>query len=296
MEPDQLVAARALATDAVCAEVVAAWRAAGVDSVLLKGPTVAEWLYAGETRGYEDADLLVAPKDVWLAAAVLGRLGFAPFPEHVSSHAHPWVRQTDGAIVDLHVRLWWGPQRPPERVFSELQGWLEVEQFGGVSVNVLNLPARALAVALHAAHDPEAWKPREDLRRALALTPLEVWRDAEGLADRLRALSAMAEGLRLEAEGRGLVERLPLVRAVMLGDTAGARLAVGFVRFSLASGARAKLAVLLAALARPDTSLEDRWAGRQPPGPIRHLLSLLIATPRTLVALGAARRRAGHGA
>ena len=278
--PEHLAAARALATDAATAEVVASWRDKGIESVLLKGPSVVDWLYPGEPRGYDDADLLIAPASLLEAVAVLHELCFTAFPQHLSSHAHPWVRARDGTIIDLHTRLWWGPRLPPEQVWRQLQGWLQPCQVGGGTVNVLNLPGRALSVALHAAHDPGKSKPREDLRRALARTPIQTWSDAERLADRIGALLAMGDGLGLEPEGGQVVEELPLVRAAVLGNRANAPLAVGLARFSLARGPRAKLRVFASALGQR----EDLIGARR-------LLSLLVAMPRTVLALRTARRR-----
>jgi hypothetical protein len=135
--------AQALATDAVCGQVVAAFEVKGIESIVLKGPTTAEWLYPDEVRGYADADLLIRPERVSQAAAVLERLGFTPFERYVSPHGHPWLRGSDGAEVDLHVTLW-GPHRPAEVLWEELQGWVETRQIGGTRVRTLNLPGRAL--------------------------------------------------------------------------------------------------------------------------------------------------------
>jgi hypothetical protein len=57
--------AHALARDVATAEVVEALRAAGVRSIVLKGPSIARWLYAdGQPRPYGDTDLLVSPADL----------------------------------------------------------------------------------------------------------------------------------------------------------------------------------------------------------------------------------------
>ena len=55
--------AHTLAVDVVTAEVVDAFRRAGVRAVVLKGPTLAGWLYGGEAvRTYGDSDLLVSAR------------------------------------------------------------------------------------------------------------------------------------------------------------------------------------------------------------------------------------------
>src|SRR5437764_4658153 len=82
-----------LLIDRVTAEVVDALRAEGVPCVVLKGATVARWLYSDATaRPYSDADLLVPPAALSSAEEVLGNLGFEPergqseLPAHWSMH------------------------------------------------------------------------------------------------------------------------------------------------------------------------------------------------------------------
>jgi Uncharacterised nucleotidyltransferase len=248
LEPGLLATARALAVDRFTAEVVTAFSAAGIEPVLLKGPTVASWLYPEGGRPYGDADLLVSPQQLIDAADALTRMGFQPVREYVSWHAHPWIRDADGAEIDLHVRLC-GPTGPAQQAWDELQDWLAETELFAVRVKTLNLPGQALQVILHARQHGDHAKPREDLRRALDLTSVATWRKAERLADRLDGLRAMAAGLELEPAGQRLIERLPLVRAVRLADQANAPLAVGFARFSSAHGAREKLRVAIDAIA-----------------------------------------------
>ncbi len=69
--------AHTLAVDVVTAEVVGAFRRAGVRAVVLKGPTLAGWLYGGDAvRTYGDSDLLVPAAGRGAAEAELARLGF----------------------------------------------------------------------------------------------------------------------------------------------------------------------------------------------------------------------------
>lgn len=265
-----------LAVDAVCAEVVTAWRRGGIEPILLKGPTIAQWLYPDEVRPYGDADLLVDPAQILDAAAILARLGFSPVGHHVSIHAHPWQR-ADGGEVDLHGRLY-GLHEPPELVWPELAGWCEPFTVAGVPVRALALPGRALHIALHAAQHAELAKPQEDLRRALASAPGGVWRDAARLADRIGGLPTMAAGLALSPAGEQLIQELPLVRAARVASTDGAPLAIGFARLGEARGAVAKARVLAGALRRSERRHPRAWPALG--------LSLL----RTVLAL--ARRRA----
>ena len=99
----------------------------------------------------------------------------------------------------------------------------------GGEFDVLDEPARAVQVALHAAqHGHAEPKPMEDLRRALRLES-ETWRQAAALATELDAVDAFATGLRLLPEGQVLALRLGLdvpssalafIRARSLGSPA----------------------------------------------------------------------------
>ncbi len=273
--------AKWLAADAVCGEVVAAFKANGIDPILLKGSTFADWLYHDDVRPCGDVDLLVDPAQVMTAAAALTKLGFAPYPRHVSPHAHPWVRSSDGAELDLHISPF-GPHRSAEYVWRVLQDWTEAKRVGGITVRVLNLPARALHVALHAEqhreHNPD--KRREDLRRALEQTPFEVWVSAERLADQLWALAEMAIGLLLEPAGEKLVQRLPLVRAAAMVEHGHAPLALGFARIATAGGLAAKLRMAIRLTFPPPAELNTYSRQPAPTG-----LALVLAYPRRLISL-----------
>jgi hypothetical protein len=288
--PELVATARALAIDAVCADVVVALRAEDIDPVLLKGPTIADWLYPDTVRGYVDADLLVAPREIDRAASVLSRLGFCGVrPDLVRRHSEPWVRESDRAEIDLHVSLW-GVDRPPAWVWTQLQPHLETKQLGPVRVRVLDSPMRTLYVVLHAAQHEGAPKQREDLIRALALTPDSTWPDVEALAHRLWALVGLAAGLALDAQGRRVLDRMPLAQAAMLLPQAP--LAIGFARLAQARGLRAKLGVVASGARAPRVA-----AGAASPGEVARFaasigyrIRLLASAPRTLLTLRRARR------
>jgi hypothetical protein len=256
--------ARCLAVDASTAQVVRAWSAAGVEAILLKGPALAAWLYDdGRARSYGDADLLVGPDAIDTARAVLGDLGYTELPPPepgMSSHARPWRRAEDGSMVDLHHTLF-GASAPPERVWRELAARRVTMPVGGAGIAVLDLPARALMVALHAGQHQRlvTGKPREDLRRALARTPQPAWQEAAALADRLGAVPRLAAGLALEPAGRDLAMRLPLTRASMGTGHSLDTLAVGLERVASANGVRAK-ADVLARTAIPTPSTMRWWS------------------------------------
>src|SRR5204862_5144377 len=86
--------------------------AAAVGSIVLKGPTIARWLYTSEEpRGYRDCDLLVPSEAVETAETVLAGLGFerrydvSGLPDWWVEHAHEWWRESDAVWVDLHDGL-----------------------------------------------------------------------------------------------------------------------------------------------------------------------------------------------
>src|SRR4051794_10779555 len=93
-------AAASLRTDVVAAEVADAFRAAGIRSILLRGPSIARHVYdTGEPREYFDVDLLVAPAAMIQAERILADRGF----EHSavlgqrSDDRPPWSRTWERA-------------------------------------------------------------------------------------------------------------------------------------------------------------------------------------------------------
>ena len=167
--PAVLTTARVALVDRATAEAVRALAAAGVRSVLLKGPSLTAWLYGdGMPRPYGDSDLLVAPDDRPRAEDVLRALGYVlvlgdgdiPLPGG-QPHADTWWREATRSSVDLHRTL--GLARAPaEAAWPLLAAGTDRLVVEGVEVEVLGLPARALHVALHAAAHggPPASRPR----------------------------------------------------------------------------------------------------------------------------------------
>lgn len=263
LSPGMLAGARRLAVDAVSGEVAAALRAAGIRSILLKGPSVARWLYGEGTRTYNDSDLLVAPGDIATAEGVLASLGFtSPMAGKPGDHANEWTRAADGARVDLHRSLA-GAAAEPAAVWAALSGRTETLAVGGGRLETLAPDGRALHLALHAAHHGVgAAQPLEDLGRGLERLPGEVWQGAARLASELGATPAFAAGLRLLPGGVGVADSLGLpaqapvevaLRASSAPDTA-----LGLERLFAARGARGKLRALGRALA-PPPSLMRVW-------------------------------------
>lgn len=292
-----LAAARRLTLDATAARVVGALAAAGVRSILLKGPTLSE-LYGG-SRYYSDVDVLVAPTSAASAEDVLEGLGFEL--RHDDPHSRVWSRA--GLDVDLHTTLI-GAHVDATRIWEVLSGETETLTLGGSDVEGLNRGGRALHVTLHAAqHGMEETKPREDLRRALGLYSDDTWGDAARLAGELDARAAFWNGLAMEAAGRDLQHRLELTRGSTRTETelrasTPPPTAVGLLRLADTPGIGAK-ASLVWREAFPSAAFLRNWSplARRGPGGLAlayvwRPLWILIRLGPALVAITRARRAA----
>ncbi len=213
--PEAVAAARTLVAEALVPEVVTALKEAGVRPILLKGLAVARWLYQDGSRTYKDTDLLVDPNQVGAAESVLRHLGFEhppldDLPLDRPWHAHAWHRGDGVGSIDLHRTLI-GVGVPPEELWRVLCVRTEVVRVAHADVEILDPPARALHVALHAAQDgARRGTAREDLVRGLDQLPESIWTEADELAVRLRAVPAFVAGLRLVPAGAELAARLGL--------------------------------------------------------------------------------------
>ncbi|HEY1651159.1 MAG TPA: nucleotidyltransferase family protein [Acidimicrobiales bacterium] len=204
-----------MAVDHVTEEVVTAFNRADVASLLLKGPSIAQWLYPEGRRSYRDTDLLVSPDDFTRASDVLRSIGFGAPSHALVDHAHTYQRDAGGyaQTVDLHRTLPYFASPPAEvwRVLSRAKSTISV---GGVDVDVLGVPERCLHVAIHAVqHAFEASEdsgPFEDLRRAVAAAKFEEWSEAAVVSRSLGAEDALAAGLCLIPDGNALSARLDL--------------------------------------------------------------------------------------
>jgi hypothetical protein len=208
--------ARNFAVDALTAEVAGAFGREGIETLVLKGPVLAKWLYPGEVRPYVDCDLMVAPGDRARAVGALERLGFAehcpwmPTPLSLDPGGTAFNRPGEG-IVDLHCQLP-GLDGDPDAIWGRLAASTERQVIAGVELRVPDRDTVLLHVVLHAAHHANLadGKPLEDLRRALARAEASKWSSVLELARVYGGLPAFAAGLRLLPEGGDLAWRLDL--------------------------------------------------------------------------------------
>jgi hypothetical protein len=206
----EALALRNLAIDRLAARIVAVFADSGIESVVLKGPVLAAWLYPGEIRPYGDADLLVPPERWGDAVAALEAQGFS---DRLAPMAHPRMESFNSTAflrgeenLDLHCAIH-GLETDPKAIWSSFSAGSASQEIDGATLRIPNRPALLLHVALHAAHHTEA-KPLEDLRRALVVADEELWKAAWALARELGGAPVFAAGLRRLPEGATLASRL----------------------------------------------------------------------------------------
>ena len=285
-------------------------REVGIRSLLLKGPSIAAWLYSdGAARPYADSDLLVAPGSYSEASDVLRKLGF--YPREYSWHrdSETWLRPRDAGYVDLHRSLI-GVEASPDSVWKELTTDTAVVSVWNIEAEVLRVPARAFHIALHAAqHGVDHLQPIDDLARALHVVDQRDWHEAADLARRLDALPAFAAGLRLDPKGVRLAQRLNLPANaspdVALRAASDITITIALERLAREGSLRARARLLLRALA-PSRFYMRHWSGlhmtRWPAALRRGSLGLgvaylwrpiwiLIRLPKAIAGLHRARQR-----
>lgn len=296
-----------LRLEAATANVVRAFTDSGVQIILLKGASFAEWLYAeGPPRSFSDCDLLVRPQDRERARQVLVELGFEPdvdeqaMPDWWGDHATGWLRRRDGAMVDLHRTLL-GVGVGPDDLWSVLAANLETLMVGGEPVATLPVPGRAFHLALHVAQHG-GW-PLGELQRAIEMTPDAIWEQAASLAEQLEASAAFAAGLRALPAGEELARRLGLDEALPVGVSLRAAhappVALGFEQLASAPDLRARLTILRYKTIPPPTFMRI-WSARARQGRMGLILAyawrpvwLVSRAPAGFRAWRRARRRAG---
>ncbi|HET9518331.1 MAG TPA: nucleotidyltransferase family protein, partial [Actinoplanes sp.] len=279
------------------------FRRHGIDSVLLKGRSIAHRLYGDSTtRTYADVDLFVAPDRHRHAGQVMAALGFHDYlaaarADERPQHADAWTRAADGAVVDLHRTLS-GVPGDPARVWSELGAHVRPLVIGTEPVPVLDDVGLALHIALHATRQGErAAKPLADLELALATFDDATMDRAAELADRLGALPNFVAGLRLLPQGRRVAARygqglrVPAETAVRIAT--GQRGAVTLSRLSALPGRRrpitiARLLFPSPALLRRTTPLAQRGRLALPAAYAVRLVTMAVGLPAAVRAWRAA--------
>jgi Uncharacterised nucleotidyltransferase len=297
-----------LRVDGWTAEVVTAMRREGIEPILLKGPVIARWLYAEEPaeRTYVDCDLLVAPGDTDRARALLATLGFVAQEHPVIAadehHARIFLRERDGANVDLHRTMHGMEALPQERVWATARRHLTTLEVAGVSMEVPDAALRTLNVALHPvpADGPtsRAWR---DLERALERPGVGAWQAALSLARELGIEHELAARLRRLPAGTRLADRLGITAAgsshynVLGAVSAGRapRAAISISNLRAQPTRAAKLRYVAAKLVPPADQLrqEHALARRGPAGlALARALRIAAVTARLPNALAAYRR------
>ena len=266
-EPPGLhTAMHTLRIDAATAEVVNVLREGGVPSILLKGPSVARWIYDGASRPYGDCDLLVRRSDLEVSEQSLQALGFergglysipGDWPRHAA------VYRRGDVVVDLHQTLL-GVTADADRLWEVLAPHREQMRIAGVGVDVLDPAGRAFVLALHSAKDGgRDEKPRRDLERALEILPPDLWRAAAEIAAAVGSGEAFAAGLRRCPAGRELSVELDLSpqvsREIALRQHDPAALAVGMDWLLRSKGTRRKAGLVARKIVPPPAFLRE-WS------------------------------------
>lgn len=202
-------ALRRVAVDFFTLEVRGHLEAAAVPFILLKGPSLAQWLYPGEFRAYGDCDVLVPRDHKERAGDVLTGLGLEDLST-IGGPVNEWRRSTDGFGVDLHESLI-GCRVSPDEAWRVLSGATQERIVLGSKVLTLGPDALALHICLHAAqHGCQYELPMEDLSRVLGKLELNDWRRVLQLAETLRAKEFLAAGLHLDKRGKVIRKQLGL--------------------------------------------------------------------------------------
>lgn len=204
-----------LLNEGLSGELAGALRERRLRGIVLKGPALRRWLYGGASERMSlDIDLLVSWDDLEAVEGVLSATGWRYLGIDAvgddRSNCRIWERPDNGLILELHRTLA-GIGASPTQTWAVLSAHTEELAIGAARMEVLDVPARAMHVALHATqHGKELERTQEDLRRAAEQVPLSAWQGAADLAGELHAMPAFTTGLALVAEGRDLLGSLGL--------------------------------------------------------------------------------------
>lgn len=261
-------AARRLRVDYAAGEAIRALAAGGVPCILLKGASVARWLFEPEdARVYVDCDLLIPSGGFHPAVQILEELGFQPeldeaaMPSWWREHALTLVREQDGAMIDVHRGIP-GVQVTAEQLWKTLEATKETIMLGPVAANVLTEPGRAVHAALHAAQHGGSVRGLEVLARAIDRMDEEAWSAAAELAAALGATAAFRRGLCFLPSGAALAQRLELNSAPVIEvelRAARAPEALTVARLLATRGIRARASFVRRKLVPPPTFMR-KWS------------------------------------
>jgi hypothetical protein len=205
-----------LVLDGACRRVVRHLEGAGHRPIMLKGATIAGWLYPDPPlRVYKDLDVLVSPADLDAVIDSLRDIGFVPLVDRsmlqTSSTEEQPLGNVDGVVIDLHTALK-GVRLDPESAWKVFDGLAVPCDWAGHEVRALAPPARAMHLALHTAQRGLVdAKAARDLALGLEVVDRAVWEEAARLADALEATGAFAAGLVLLPAGAQLLDELGVV-------------------------------------------------------------------------------------
>ncbi len=264
----RIAAAFNLAVDSTTAEVVGALRDVDCPYIVLKGPTLADWLYGpGSERYSVDVDLLVDPATIATVGEVLTGLGYTSVVPEGRQHDRPlyasvWHRGAGSPNVDLHTAIA-GIRLPRQGAWSVLARRTEAIEVGRSSMEVLDPGAQALHLALHAAkHGVRHERPLRDLERAIEVLGFEVWVNAAALAQELDAVPAFATGLSLVPVGASLLAQLGVASAATVDSALRAQtppaLSLGVAHLAGLPTLRAK-AAFVGGRVFPPPAFMRRW-------------------------------------
>lgn len=261
-------AAGRLRVDSVAAKAIRVLEEAGIPCVVLKGPSIARWLFEPEdARTYVDCDLLVSPADFDMAVTLLTGIGFHPdleeaqMPSWWREHALTAFHSDDGAMVDLHRSLP-GAEVADERLWSTLSASTDEIKLGDLTVRALSESGRLMHAALHAAQHGGTGRDLEVLERGIDQIGIDVWSAAADLATSLNAMPAFVQGLAMLPAGVELADRLGLDSTPAIDvelRAAGAAEALTFSRLHRTQGLRARTALVWHKLFPPATFMR-KWS------------------------------------
>ena len=162
---------------------------------MLKGPSIARWLYPSGGRTYVDTDILVPACEFGRARTMLKSLGFSEVVEglhtfeqsvkvEIEFARRPALGRGPDDGVDLHRNLPMLPT-PDEILWEAFSAGTETIGVGDVQVCVLGRTALALHVVVHAVQHGFQSHTSEDLCRAITVMSVDDWRPVADLAARL---------------------------------------------------------------------------------------------------------------